>query len=224
MGAARSGKKVRQDNEGEPDETTAAGSPNREARREKGARNRIEAMKHPLRGRLLRLLVERGVQSPAELSRVVHEDVSKVSYHVKRLVKLECAELVEMRPVRGAVEHFYRATERHLIDTEEWEDLDPALAEELVCEFIQKILDDFVASHNAGIVGSDKDFHITRTPLQLDARGFQEGMAIFEKARLAMADVEARSAKRMAKSGEPTVPTSAGFALFKVPRNHFKDT
>ncbi|MGN6815107.1 MAG: hypothetical protein ACTHK3_03350 [Solirubrobacterales bacterium] len=149
--------------------------------------------------------------------------MSKVSYHVKRLVALECAELVDTRPVRGAVEHFYRATERHLIDTDEWEDLDPELAEELVCEFIQKILDDFVASHQAGIVGSDKDFHITRTPLNLDERGFQEGMEIYERARLAMADVEARSAERMAKSGKPTIPTSAGFALFKVPPKHFQD-
>jgi hypothetical protein len=41
------------------------------------------------------------------------------------LVRLECVELVSERPVRGAVEHFYRATELHLIDTDEWEELDP---------------------------------------------------------------------------------------------------
>ncbi|MFL5898693.1 MAG: helix-turn-helix domain-containing protein [Solirubrobacterales bacterium] len=89
-----------------------------------GKSNRIKAMEHPLRARILRTLVERGVMSPAELTRALGADLSDVSYHVRRLEELECAELVETRPVRGAVEHFYRAIERHLIDTDEWEQLD----------------------------------------------------------------------------------------------------
>lgn len=35
-----------------------------------------------------------------------------VSYHVKRLVELRCAELVEIGTVRGAIEHFYQASVR----------------------------------------------------------------------------------------------------------------
>ena len=80
------------------------------------------------------------------MARELDEELSNVSYHTKQLVEFECAELVSTRPVRGALEHFYRATERHLIDTEEWEELDPVMAEDLVCEIMQKILDDFVAS------------------------------------------------------------------------------
>jgi DNA-binding transcriptional ArsR family regulator len=116
------------------------------ARREKTSTNRLEAMRHPLRARILRLLVEREVMSPAELSRALLADLGDVSYHVHRLEELECAELVSTRPVRGAVEHFYRATERHLVDTDEFDDLDPISAQDLVCDSFQRVIDDLVAS------------------------------------------------------------------------------
>jgi DNA-binding transcriptional ArsR family regulator len=192
----------------------------REAKeREKTTRNRLKAMSHPLRARVLRLLVERGVQSPNQLARALKAELSDVSYHMRALVRLECVELVSERPVRGAVEHFYRATELHLIDTDEWEELDPMVGGDLVCEFMQRILDDFVASRKAGIVGSDKDFHITRTPMILDPEGIQEGMEVFEEARLKMAEVEARSAERMMESPKLTgTPVCSGITYFKVPR------
>jgi DNA-binding transcriptional ArsR family regulator len=191
----------------------------REAKqRDKTTRNRLKAMSHPLRARVLRLLVERGVMSPNELARALKAELSDVSYHVRSLEKLECIELVKTRPVRGAVEHFYRASELHLIDTDEWEELDSMVAGDLVCEFMQRILDDFVASRKAGIVGGDKDFHITRTPMILDPEGIQEGMEAFENCRLEMVAIEARSAERMAESGLTGTPVCSGITYFKVPR------
>ena len=80
------------------------------------------------------------------MARELDEELSNVSYHTKQLVEFECAELVSTRPVRGALEHFYRATERHLIDVEEWEELDPLVAEDILCEIMQQMLDNFVAS------------------------------------------------------------------------------
>lgn len=113
-------------------------------RREVARTNRITAMSHPLRARILRVLFEREVMSPAELSRQLHAKLSDVSYHVRALVKLGCAEEVGTRPVRGALEHFYRAIERPLIDTDEFEDLDPLVAEDLLCQAVQRILDDLL--------------------------------------------------------------------------------
>src|SRR3954451_1251112 len=120
--------------------------------RRKTTTNRIKAMNHPLRAELLRMLTER-TASPAEMAREIDQDLSNVSYHTKQLVELECAELVSTRPVRGALEHFYRATERHLVDTEDWEGIDPVLAEDIICETQQKMLDDFVASARAQLLG-----------------------------------------------------------------------
>jgi DNA-binding transcriptional ArsR family regulator len=184
--------------------------------RRKATETRIKAMSHPLRAEILRILTER-TASPAEMARELDEELSNVSYHAKQLVELECAELVSTRPVRGALEHFYRATERHLIDTEEWEELDPIVAEDLVCEFMQKILDDFVASARAKLVGGDKDFHLTRTLHVLDEQGVQEALEAHERARLEVVEIEARSAERMVSSGEEGIRVSSSQGCFKMP-------
>ncbi len=186
--------------------------------RRKASENRIKAMGHPLRAAILRLLVER-TASPAEMARELEEELSNVSYHTKQLVQFECAELVSTRPVRGALEHFYRATERHLIDTEEWEELEPLVAEDLVCDFMQKILDDFVKSRKAGIVGADEKFHLTRTPLVVDEKGLEEAMEIHERARLEILEVEARSAERLVESGESGLRVSSSQGFFRMPES-----
>jgi DNA-binding transcriptional ArsR family regulator len=185
--------------------------------RRKATENRIKAMSHPLRAAILRVLVER-TASPAEMARELDEELSNVSYHTKQLVEFECAELVSTRPVRGALEHFYSATQRHLIDTEEWEELDPLVAEDILCDIVQKMLDDFVASARAGVVGADENFHLTRTPLVLDDEGLKEAMEAHERARLEILEIAARSADRMVKSGEEGTNVSSSQSCFKMPR------
>lgn len=186
--------------------------------RQKATQNRIKAMNHPLRAALLRILVER-TSSPAEMARELDEDLSNVSYHTKQLVELECAELVSTRPVRGALEHFYRATERHMLYIDEWDELDPVLAENIVGDIMQKILDDFVASARASVVGADAEFHLGRTPLVLDQEGLREALEAHEKARLEIMDIATRSAERMVESGEEGINVSSSQAFFKMPNS-----
>ena len=176
----------------------------------------MKAMSHPLRAAILRVLNDR-TASPAELARELDDHLHNVSYHTKRLEQLGCVELVKERHVRGAVEHFYRATTRSLVDTSDWEGLDPVIKEDLVGEVMQKILDDFVASASARIVGSDKDLWLTRTPLVLDDEGLREAQAIHERAFEEVQEVEARSAERLLKAKEEGMPVSSSQALFKMP-------
>jgi DNA-binding transcriptional ArsR family regulator len=189
--------------------------------RRKATSNRIKAMNHPLRAELLRMLTER-TSSPAEMAREMDEDLSNVSYHTKQLVELECAELVRTRPVRGALEHFYRATERHLVDTEEWEQLDPEIAESILSEIAQKTLDDFVAAARAKTIGENAGFHLTRTLHVLDAQGLKEALKAHERARLEILDIATRSAERMVESGEKGINLSSSQACFKMPSRNGK--
>ena len=184
--------------------------------RRKATENRIKAMSHPLRASILRMLSER-TASPAEMARELGEELSNVSYHTKQLVEFECAELVSTRPVRGALEHFYRATERHLIDTEEWDELDPVMAEDLLCEIVQKMLDDFVASRRAEIIGADAHFHLTRTLMVLDEQGMEEALEAHERTRLEITEIQARSASRLIESGEKGTNISTSQACFALP-------
>jgi len=186
------------------------------AQSRKATENRIKAMSHPLRAAILRILTER-TASPAEMARELDEELSNVSYHAKQLVEFECAELVSTRPVRGALEHFYRATQRHLVDTDEFDELDPVMAEDLVCEAMQKMLDDFVASVRAGTIGKDRHFHLTRTALVLDGEGLREALEVHERARLELLEIEARSAARLVESGEVGANFSSSQSCFRMP-------
>lgn len=174
---------------------------------------RMMAMSHPTRSAAYGLMAERPM-SPAQIALEIDETVSNVSYHCKTLVKLGCAELVDTRPVRGATEHFYRALDRHVVDTEEWASLletDPTAATHLIGEFMQPIVDDFSEAARNGAI-KDANFHITRTPLTLDAEGIAEGMEIYEEAREAMIKVQERVAERGGKS----ISFSSSLALFQV--------
>ena len=184
--------------------------------RRNATQNRLVAMSHPLRADVMRVLSER-TASPKEIADELGEPIPNVSHHAKRLVQLGCAELVDKRQVRGAIEHFYRATERPLVDTEDWEELHPLIAEDLVCHFMQSGIDDFVASAKAGMVGSDNRFHLTRTRLVLDQEGMDEALEIQERARLELTEAQARAANRMSESGEEAVHASSWLGCFEVP-------
>lgn len=184
--------------------------------RQQAAQNRIKAMNHPVRAAVLRILVER-TSSPAEMARELDEDLSNVSYHTKQLVELECAELVSTRPVRGALEHFYRATERSLVEYEEWDKLDPMIAEHFLAEIVEKMVDDFVSAARAKTVGENVDFQLTRTPLVLDQEGLKEALEVHERTRHELVDIASRSASRMIESGEEGINVSSSQACFKMP-------
>lgn len=184
--------------------------------RQAATQNRLVAVSNPLRAEILRILVERPA-SPAEIARELEVPTPNVSHHAKRLVELDCAELMEERKVQGAIQHIYRATERALVSTEEWEQMHEGEALGFLAETMQMILNDYLASEKAGIIGSDSQFHLTRTPIFLDQEGLEEGLKIFENARLAMADVERRSAERSGSKRTMVFPASSSLALFKMP-------
>jgi DNA-binding transcriptional ArsR family regulator len=76
-------------------------------------------LQHPLRKRLLRLYVEEeGMLSPKELAEFTKQHLSNVGYHVRVLAERGAVEIVAERQRRGAVEHFYEATD--LADEVPW--------------------------------------------------------------------------------------------------------
>jgi predicted transcriptional regulator len=181
-------------------------------------------MQHPLRAEAFGLIRERGPISPAEVARELEADVPTVSYHVRKLSEYDCVEEVENRPVRGVVEHFYRATDIHMVDIEEWAELadrNPEIAEVLTDEFMQFIVDDFTASRRAAIVGRDEKFWITRTPHLLDEDGLAEALEAAEAYETTMTEIAARSAGRR-DADDPGIPVSSSIVLFKMPPRRFR--
>ena len=65
----------------------------------------VKAFAHPLRLEILRALGSQA--SPTELSRRLGAPLGSVSYHVRVLADIGALELVDQRPRRGAIEHYY---------------------------------------------------------------------------------------------------------------------
>lgn len=68
---------------------------------------------HPLRVSILEVLNLDGGRtlSPKDLSLELQAPLSTVNYHVTELRNSDLVEVVDEQQVRGAIEHFYRATD-----------------------------------------------------------------------------------------------------------------
>src|SRR3954454_6503354 len=131
-----------------------------------------KALAHPLRARILQRLGER-VASPGDLAVELGAPLGVVSYHVRMLRDYDCVELVRTEPVRGALQHFYRATARPNLDEAQWRTLPTTLRGELIGETIQGIVGDLAEAADAGRL-EDPDVVLKRTLLELDARGYRK--------------------------------------------------
>lgn len=68
----------------------------------------LMALGHPRRRQILRAMAGEEPVSPRDLSRMLRRPLSNLSYHVRVLSQCGAIELVDMRPVRGSAQHFYR--------------------------------------------------------------------------------------------------------------------
>ena len=153
-----------------------------------------KALAHPLRARILQRLGER-VASPGDLAVELDAPLGVVSYHVRMLRDYDCVELVRTEPRRGALQHFYRATARPVLDGDQWRSLPSGLRNELAGATIGEIVADLGSSADAGLL-EDADVMITRTPLELDERAFKKLNKLLAKTHEQALSIAAESAAR----------------------------
>jgi DNA-binding transcriptional ArsR family regulator len=177
------------------------------------------AVAHPVRTRCLVVLAER-VASPAEIARELNLDVSKVGYHVSALAQANLIEQVGSRPVRGAVEHFYKAIELPLVSDEQESEL--PLAERRV--FAESVLSIYAANAahaiEDGTLLGRTDNHLTRLAMHVDEEGWQEMtdayMGLYER----VMEIRAASADRIGPGTESaSIPVLSFLSLFEMPKS-----
>ena len=160
----------------------------------------IKALGHPLRQRILQSL-NREVASPSELASKLGEPLGNVSYHVKILEGCEAIELVRTAPVRGALEHFYRATMRARLEEEHWTLLPESIRKELFDQTIQQIWTNMKGASEVGGF-EDPKTAVAWVDLELDDEAYgqltDELGALLDRAM----DLQAESAVRLAKLEE----------------------
>ena len=175
------------------------------------------AWTHPIRVKAFRLLAE-NVLSPVEIARLIGEPVYKVGYHVHQLEEFGLIELVGMRQVRGATQHFYRAIERPTMDTQEWGRLDLSARQGVSRYGIQMIFGDVTMADEAGTFDARVDRHLSRVPQPVDEEGFQEVLEIHEEALERILAVQERvAARRAADPSTETFPVISSQLFFTMP-------
>ena len=171
----------------------------------------VKAMSHPLRVRILAILQERSA-SPTELAGVLEATLGTVAYHVRTLHQLGLIELVDETPVRGAVEHHYRAKVRPNITKEAWASASPVAKQAAVGSSLQMI--DEYARASAAAGGFDRpDAALRRLALQLDAKGWQQMVKLTARFVADAEKIEAGAQERLGRRPEPAEAIDVGAVL-----------
>ena len=174
----------------------------------------MKALDHVLRQHILLAAVV-GEVSPNELSKALDEGLSQVSYHVK-VLRDDCDGMIELTrtvPRRGAVEHYYRASEKTLFPAKAWRHLKKGLRSVVAGGQASDLFNDLAEALKAGKLKGDQD-HIVRTPLVLDPEGLRNVRAIAAQATKAVESEQRAAAKRMKKAnGDGGKASGYTFAL-----------
>jgi hypothetical protein len=176
-------------------------------------RDMARALAHPMGIQILADLNKR-IESPSGFSNRFGEKLQNVSYHFRALQKFGCLEEVETRPVRGAIEHFYRATKRVLFDGKAWEDLPPSLK----AQASGRTVDDFLEAVAAAMLDGTFDASDERVAVwlqrRLDKQGWGDAVAAHWKLIRKMEGIFKESAIRLADAGEPDAGIVGTYGLF----------
>jgi DNA-binding transcriptional ArsR family regulator len=175
-----------------------------------------KALAHPLRMRILTALHD-GISSPNQLSQQLGEPLGNVSYHVKTLLEFDCIELVKTEPRRGAVEHFYRATERAFLSDEDWAKIPASTRKSITGVIVQTIGEDVSRALLEGTIAERTDSHITRSPLVLDEQGWSELNKLLKDLLEQANRIETESAARLTKSKDDSISTKLAVLHFETP-------
>jgi DNA-binding transcriptional ArsR family regulator len=171
---------------------------------------------HPTRARCFSILAER-TASPVEIAQQIGKDVGHVGYHVRKLQQLNLIELVDERPVRGAVEHFYRAIERPVVTDVEFAEQTIEEREVFTRYILQLLVADVARAMDEHLFDSRVNRVITRTPVVVDEDGFQELSDLHTEVLERTLDIQARSAGRLAGSEEEGISAVSSSMFFETP-------
>ena len=175
----------------------------------------VRAMGHPVRVQALIILNER-VASPNEISKELGESVGHVSYHIKVLKECECIELVDTAPRRGAMEHYYRATDRAFLDEKEWASLPSTIRPGLSSSLLKTVFNDASAALISGTFDKRLDRHLSWTPMLVDEEGWEELRGELAALLERVFDIQAASAERLTEADAPGIPVTVSAMLFEA--------
>lgn len=191
-----------------------------------------EALKHPIRVRILEALCEedlspvrflrRGLLPPGfDFEGDEKNALSHIAYHFKELLKADCIVLVETIPRRGTNEHVYRSKMLALHTDEDFEVLDPERRRQISRSTLQMLVARAEGAIYQGTFDKRADRHLSWVPMELDEQGWQELRDLqaetLERAQGIKAAAIARKHERGEEGETPTFQATFGALAFESP-------
>jgi DNA-binding transcriptional ArsR family regulator len=163
----------------------------------------LKALIHPTRIRIMDILTE-GPNSPSGIQRRMGDGVSLnlVGHHLKVLRDFGCVEMVDEVKRKGFTEHIYGRSKREFLTAAEWGAIDRVDRQLASTEIMRAISGDVGRAFLDGKLDEREDNHLSRTPLRVDEKGWQEIVKALEKALLAVLKAAEKSEERAKDSEE----------------------
>lgn len=179
--------------------------------------NMARLLAHPHRAYCLTVFSDR-TTSPSAIASELGVSVNDLAYHVRKLRDEGAIELVKTEPVRGANEHFYRATTRPDLNDAEFAELPLPQRNDVTRLGVQLIAADAAVALEEGTFARRTDYHVSRIPALVDEEGWEELRDIFNEAKDRAARVLEGVAERQAADPEtPVFPVRAATLLHEMP-------
>jgi DNA-binding transcriptional ArsR family regulator len=158
-------------------------------RQEAADPNLVKALSHPLRWMILQQIVK-GTPTPAAIARRLGLRTENVSYHVRVLADLGIIELVETVPVRGALEHHYRALHRAFLSDADMALMPFTVRRDVLQSFLRTVIEDLGRATADGA-------RFSRAAPRLDEQGYDEVVELLNGALDRLMEIQAESLARM---------------------------
>ncbi|MGB7686517.1 MAG: ArsR family transcriptional regulator [Solirubrobacterales bacterium] len=177
----------------------------------------ISALAHPTRVHALTVLNER-TASPGEIAKELDRSVRHVTYHLERLEKLGCVELVSTEEANGGgvVVKRYRATQRPWFDREAWTQVDAEDQPGVTSAILANMNEDIARAMTGGTI-NDGDNHISRTPMVVDPDSYEELVELLAETLDRMLEIQEEATNRLSAGNVNAILTKVHLIQFISP-------
>lgn len=119
---------------------------------------------------------------------------------------------------RGAVEHFYRATQPVVFYDDMWVPLPKSMREMISGGVFEELVKRVKEAMEAGTIDARADRHFSWSPFRLDQQGWDNALARINAVFHFLFEEQEEANARMAESGEEPIPMTVALAAFESPK------
>lgn len=188
-------------------------TPKTRKRDEAADANLVKALSHPLRWQILSMM-NQGTSTPAGIARRLGVRTENVSYHVRVLCELGIIELIGTTPVRGALEHHYRATQRAEVTDADTKTMPAEVRRDMMQAVLRATIDDLIRIGASDQPYERSDAHFSQVPLRLDEEGYAEVVELLKDTLDRALEIQAESLTRLAGDASGEVRTEIAMLHF----------